>query len=142
MEFNPTTRKAITLVLLVFVLGVAIGAVGISLVNRRVYGALGRPQAADQPRPGDQRPKGRTRLVKNLTVDLDLNAEQQKELTSILENTQSRYDAIRQQMNPQFDEVRQQSRDHIRQILTPEQRPKFDDFMRRVDEEHHRKLAH
>jgi len=142
MEFNPTTRKAITLLLLVFVLGVAIGAVGIALVNRRVYGALGRPQASDQPRPGDQRLAGRTRLVRNLTQDLDLSAEQQKQLTSILENTQSRYDAIRQQMNPQFDQVREQGRDQIRQVLTPEQRPKFDDFMRRVDEEHHRKIAH
>jgi Spy/CpxP family protein refolding chaperone len=77
--------------------------------------------------------------VKRLTHDLSLDSSQETQLSQILSNTQSRYDAIRQQMNPQFDQVREQSRDQIRQILTPEQRPKFEDFMRRVDEEHHRR---
>jgi Spy/CpxP family protein refolding chaperone len=48
---------------------------------------------------------------------------------------QVRYNAIRQQMNPQFDEVRSQGREQMRQILTPEQRPKLDEFFRQVDEE-------
>ncbi len=31
-------------------------------------------------------------------------------------------------MNPQFDQIREQGHDQIRQILTPDQRPKFEDF--------------
>ena len=135
MEFNPATRKAITLVVLVFALGVAFGAVSTSLVNRRVYGARTRTQNGE-PRPG------RERLVKRLKGDLDLSAEQEAQLTGILANTQSRYDAVHEQMKPQFDQIREQGRDQIRQILTPEQRPKFEEFMRQVDEEHHRKVTH
>src|SRR5579864_990170 len=119
MTFNPASRKAIGLLLLVFVLGVAIGALGLTLMNGRVYGA--RPN----PRQGTPGP---TRVVNRLTRDLDLTADQQKRLSEILANTQARYNAIRQQMNPQFDQVRSEGREQIRQILTPEQQPKLDEF--------------
>ena len=140
MEFSASRKKAIVWVLLIFALGIAIGAVGTSLVNRRVYGALARQQAesAGPPRPGDPRGPGTARLVKKLTSDLDLNLDQQKSLTEILQNTQARYDAVREQMNPEFDRIRGDSRNHIREILTPEQRVKFEDFMKRVDEDRHR----
>ena len=130
MTFNPASRKAIGLLLLVFVLGVAIGALGLTLMNGRVYGA--RPNSR-QGTPGP------TRVVNRLTRDLDLTADQQKRLSEILANTQARYNAIRQQMNPQFDQVRSEGREQIRQILTPEQQPKLDEFYRQVDEEHRRK---
>jgi Spy/CpxP family protein refolding chaperone len=131
MTFNPASRKAIGLLLLVFVLGIAFGALGLTLMNRRVYGA--RPNARQQG------PSGPTRVVNRLTRDLDLTADQQKRLSEILANTQTRYNAIRQQMNPQFDQVRSEGREQIRQILTPEQQPKLDEFYRQVDEEHRRK---
>jgi len=35
----------------------------------------------------------------------------------------------------QADLVRQQGRENIRAILTPEQRPKFEEVLRRIDEE-------
>jgi Spy/CpxP family protein refolding chaperone len=131
MNFNPASRKAIGLLLLVFVLGVAIGALGLTLMNGRVYGA--RPNSRQQGAPGQPR------VVNRLTRDLDLTADQQKRLSEILANTQARYNAIRQQMNPQFDQVRSEGREQIRQILTPEQQPKLDEFYRQVDEEHRRK---
>ena|ERR1700722_12377062 len=134
MTFNPASRKAIALLVVVFVLGVALGALGLTVMNRRVYGAraeirpVGRTQAPDP-----------TRAVSRLTRDLDLTPDQQQRLGEILTNTQSRYNAIRQQMNPQFDQARAQSRDQIRQILTPEQQSKFEDFLRQVDEERRKK---
>ncbi len=35
----------------------------------------------------------------------------------------------------QSEQVRKQGREQIRAILTPEQRPKFEEFLRKLDEE-------
>jgi len=123
MQFSPTNRKALALIVLVLVLGVALGAVGHSLFDRRVLGA--RTQTRTDP------PRGVTRL----TTELNLSPDQQKQLSAILTDMQHRFDAVRQQMNPQFDQIRDQGHDQIRQILTPEQRPKFEDFLRRAADE-------
>jgi len=72
--------------------------------------------------------------VTRLTQELNLTAEQQTQLTGILRDTQARFEALRQAMNPRFDEARQQSRNRMRQIVTPEQRPILEEFLRRRDE--------
>ena len=125
MTSNPASKKAIALLVLVFGLGVAFGALGLRLLSGRVYGAR-TPRAQST---------GEMRVVNRLTHDLDLTLEQQKQVSEILTDMQVRYNAIRQQMNPQFDQVRSQGREQMRQILTPEQRPKLDEFFRQVDEE-------
>ena len=127
MQFSPTNRKALALIVLVLVLGVALGAVGHSLFDRRVLGA--RTQTRTDP------PRGVTRL----TTELNLSPDQQKQLSAILTAMQHQFDAIRQQLNPQFDQIRDQGHDQIRQILTPEQRPKFEDFLRRAADERRRR---
>jgi Spy/CpxP family protein refolding chaperone len=125
MTSNPASKKAIALLVLVFGLGVACGALGLRLLSGRVYGARA-PRAQST---------GEMRVVNRLTHDLDLTLEQQKQVSEILTDMQVRYNAIRQQMNPQFDQVRSQGREQMRQILTPEQRPKLEEFFRQVDEE-------
>ena len=52
---------------------------------------------------------------------------------------QTKYDGIRQQMSPQFEQVRQQGREQIRELLTPDQQPKFEDYLRRLDEDRKRR---
>ena len=127
MQFSPTNRKALALIVLVLILGVALGAVGHSLFDRRVLGA--RTQArTDQPRG-----------VNRLTTELNLTPDQQKQLGAILTDMQHGFDGVRRQMDPQFDQIREQGHDQIRQILTPEQRPKFEDFLKRVSEERRRR---
>jgi Spy/CpxP family protein refolding chaperone len=125
MEFNRASRKAIGLIALVFVLGIAFGAVGITLMNRHVFASRESVQAGPPQH----------RLVTRLTSQLNLTPDQQKQLQDLLTDTQKRYDAIHDQMNPQIVQVRANMRDHIREMLTPEQRPKFEDFLRQVDEE-------
>ena len=122
MESNPVNRKAIALLILVFVLGIALGAVGHMLLDRSVLAS----------RPRGQRGPG---AMNRLTQELILTPGQQQGVAASLAETQRRYDAIREQMGPQFDAARDQGRDQIRQILTPEQRPKFEDFLHRLDEE-------
>jgi Spy/CpxP family protein refolding chaperone len=127
MDFNRANRKAMALLALVFVLGVALGAVGNMLVDRNVFASRDRGQG------------GEHRLVDRLTSDLNLTPDQQKQFSDILADTQSRYDVIRKQMDPLFDEARNQSRNRMRKVLTPDQQPKFEDFLRRVDEERRRR---
>jgi Spy/CpxP family protein refolding chaperone len=130
MRFDGANRKAVGLLVLVFALGIALGAVGHMLSERSVLASRSRGPAAG---PGSG--PGSGQLVNRLTGDLNLSPDQQKQLKVILADTQSRYDAIRQQTAPQFDEARDQGRERMRQILTPDQVPKLDDFFRRVDED-------
>jgi Spy/CpxP family protein refolding chaperone len=127
MQFSPTNRKALALIVLVLILGVALGAVGHSLFDRRVLGARTQTRT-DQPRG-----------VNRLTTELNLTPDQQKQLSAILTDMQHGFDGVRRQMDPQFDQIREQGHDQIRQILTPEQRPKFEDFLKRVSEERRRR---
>jgi hypothetical protein len=136
MALGADNRKALALIILVFVLGVGLGAVGHSVADRRVLGARTRPPSPFlQPRPNPPR------AVARLTTELTLTPEQQKQIGDILAETQHRYDAVHDQMNPQFAEIRQEGRDQIRQVLTPEQRPKFEDYLKRLEEERRRRAA-
>jgi Spy/CpxP family protein refolding chaperone len=78
-------------------------------------------------------------LVKRMTQELRLTAGQQTQLSGILRDTRTKLDALRQQMDPQFEEVRLQNRERLRQIVTPEQRQGLEDFFQRRDQERRRK---
>ena len=133
MQFSPANRKALGLIFLVLVLGIALGAVGEVFVNQRVLGARRQVQVQNPGRPVPPR------AVARLTNELNLTSDQQKQLSAILTEMQQRFDVIHQQMNPQFDQIREQGHDQIRQILTPEQRPKFEDFLQRAAEDRRRR---
>jgi hypothetical protein len=129
--------KALALITLVFFLGIALGAVGHSVADRRVLGARtpAQPPAFLQPRPNPPR------AVARLTNELKLTPEQQKQIGEILADMQHRYDVVHDQMNPQFEQIREQGHEQIRQVLSPDQRPKFEDFLQRVAEERRRRAG-
>ena len=112
-------RKALLVVAIVFVLGVAVGAMGFYLASNQVVAG------------GDRR----ATLVERLTMELSLTPEQQGQLTAILDESKKRYDEIYAPIRPQVDAVRQQGRQKIRAILNAEQLAKFEDRLRRMDEE-------
>ena len=126
MDIRSPNRKAIALLFLVLALGIALGAVAATVVNRHVYAARVRT-------PNTVRP------VIRLTQDLSLTSDQAKQVSTILGDMQTKYDGIRQQMSPQFEQVRQQGREQIRKLLTPDQQPKFEDYLRRLDEDRKRR---
>jgi len=43
--------------------------------------------------------------------------------------------AIHDQADAQLDQVHQKGREQIRAILTPEQRPKFEEFLKNLDQQ-------
>jgi Spy/CpxP family protein refolding chaperone len=127
MDVRQGNRKAVLLVFLVFVLGIALGSVGTYVITTRVFAA--RP-------PGSHGPSN---TIAIFTRHLNLSPEQQKQIETILSDTRARYVEIRQQANPEYEKVRQEGRERIRQVLTAEQKPKFEDMLQRMDAERQRR---
>jgi Spy/CpxP family protein refolding chaperone len=119
-------RRAVFLVVVVFVLGLALGGLSMHLAADRLWGG--------HPGKGKGR-DGRPTVVQQLTMELGLTPEQQQQLSQILEESKTKYQAIYDQVRPQLQQVREAGRNRIRAILTPEQRPKFEERVRRMDEE-------
>jgi len=127
----PTVQQKATLWLgLVFVLGTALGAVLGYAFAHRSYAATAPAQLTAEQRRAQKR--------EQLTRDVGLTAEQQTQVVAILDEAQTEYKAIHAVSDPQVDAVRQKSRDKIRLILTPDQKPKFEQFIRKMDEERKR----
>jgi Spy/CpxP family protein refolding chaperone len=121
---NQGSRKAFLLVLLVFALGIGLGSAGTYVVTSRVLAA--------HPQQGAHTPANHMAMF---TRDLNLNPEQQKQIQAILTETRARYAEIHSEADPEYERARQAGREKIRQVLTPEQRPKFEDLLHRIDEE-------
>jgi hypothetical protein len=124
METSKKRGEAAVLVLVVFLLGALLGGLGNHLWGERVWGR--------QNPPG---PPTKTQIISDLTQQLELTPDQQKQLTGIVDDTRAQWRTLYSTIEPRHEEIRQQSRDRIRAILTTEQKPKFEDFVHRLDEQ-------
>ena len=131
MDTNQGNRKAVLLVFVLFVLGLALGSMGTYLVTTRVLAA--HPQAAPAHSPAH--------TMEIFTRDLNLNPDQQIQIQAILNDTRARYAELHEKLDPEYEQVRHQGRERIRQILTPEQRPKFEELLRQMDEDRRKRQA-
>jgi hypothetical protein len=123
---TPATRKAAIWVIVVFLLGVAGGAMlGYGYAHHSVA-------AAGRPLPEAER---RAKRVAELTGKLSLTSDQAKQLDAILLGWHGEMKAIHEQSEAQIERLRQKGRDQIRAILTTEQKPKFEEFLHNLDEE-------
>lgn len=127
---TTATRKAALWVGAVFLLGAALGGVlGYLFAHRPVSAA----------NPPLSEPERRAHRVAELAKQLSLTPEQAQQLDSIFLHWHGEAQAIRDQADAQMDVVRQKGRAQVRAILTPDQVPKFEEFLKRVDEERKRK---
>jgi len=76
----------------------------------------------------------RQRVVRRLTRELRLSDPQVHQVDQILADTAKSYSELHKQVYPQFDAIRGQARDRIRQILAPEQVARFNEMVRQADE--------
>jgi Spy/CpxP family protein refolding chaperone len=127
-------RAAVLLVIAVFVLGIALGVLGTYLEGYRVFGASIIHRTRPDRSPAAQQRERQAR-VEQLTKDLSLTADEQQKLDAVLTQMSGTYSGIHQQFSGQMDQARKHGRDEIRAILTPEQVAKFDEMMRKMDEE-------
>lgn len=72
-------------------------------------------------------------IAQQMSQRLHLNPEQQKQVDDVLQETVGQYQQLEQHLAPQFDQVRQRDRDHLRAILNPVQRVDFDRIVAEVD---------
>lgn len=111
------TRLKIGLVVIgVFLLGCI---TGVSLDS--VYRLRTR---ADQQRDSGKRDSGAA--LEHMKRDLKLNEQQTTDIKVILDQTGNDYRALRGEVRPRYDAIRQSARTRIRAMLTPEQQQLFD----------------
>jgi Spy/CpxP family protein refolding chaperone len=128
---NPESRQKAGLWLaVVFVLGAAIGGVfGYSFSQRQVVaGPLITTQQLTEP-------QRRAKRVMEMTKEMNLTQEQASSFDSIIHQAHDQMKVIRDKSETDVDAVRQQARDQMRQLLTPEQRPKFEEMVQHMDAE-------
>jgi len=129
MSETAATRKAALWVGVVFLLGAALGGVlGYLFAHRPVNAA----------NPPLSEPERRARRVEELTRELTLTPQQAQQVDAILLQRHTETKAIHDQTDAQLDAVRQKGRAEVRAILTSEQLPKFEEFLKRMDEERKR----
>ncbi|HEV8482998.1 MAG TPA: hypothetical protein VGV87_05520 [Blastocatellia bacterium] len=130
MEGRTTSRnKARILVLSVFVIGAAAGALSMNLYQGR----------GSRKGPHSNTPVA---IVDKMKGRLNLTPDQSENIGAILKDTFNQYDIIRQdadpcfqQIKPRFDAVRQASREKMRAVLTEGQLPEFEKMVRERDAE-------
>ena len=127
MNETPATRKAVIWVVIVFLLG----ATGGGMLGY-VYATHHCVSAASTPLPESER---RAKRVAQWTQDFGLSSEQAKQLDAILLELHGESKAIHDQSDAQMEQLRKKGREQIRAILTPEQRPKFEEWLAKRDAE-------
>ena len=124
METNKARGEAAVLVVVVFLLGALLGGVGTHVWGEHIWGRVREPGLP----PRDQ-------VITDLTHELQLTPDQQKQLGTIIDETRAQWRAMYAALDPQHEQIRQHGRERIRAILTAEQLPKFEQFMQRIDEQ-------
>jgi esterase/lipase len=125
---NPDIRKKAAIWLaLVFVLGTATGGVfGYSLA-RRSYAATKTVMLSEAER--------RAKKVAEMTQAIGLTDEQVQKADGLIKNAQTEIRSIHDKSDAEVDVVRMKTREQMRTFLTPEQAPKFEQYVQRLDEE-------
>jgi Spy/CpxP family protein refolding chaperone len=114
---GKTLLKVWLMVLGVFALGCLTGA---SLDS--VY----RIRARNNERQEGRGRRDKKDVFESMKRDLNLNEQQATEIRAILDQTRNDYRALRAEVRPRYDQVRQNARARIRALLTPEQQLRFD----------------
>ena len=130
MDSNTNSQtKARVIVVSVFVIGFVAGALALNLYQR-----LTSSSNKDMPRNGTEF------LIRRMNDKVGLTSEQQEQIKKILDETNDKYREIRKDIEPsikpfepRFNAVRQESRDRIRTLLTPDQLPKYEQMVTEHD---------
>jgi hypothetical protein len=135
MRNSNARLEAAVLVFVVFLLGLFLGGVGSHLWDERVQGNA---QLSGRP---NTKPT-RNQVVNDLTQRLQLTPDQQKQIAVVIDDTRSKWQALYAPLDGSHEQIRQQGRANIRAVLTPDQQIKFDDFLKRLDDQRKKDAAH
>ena len=123
---SETRQKARLWLALVFILGAAIGGVfGYSFAHRS-YAATQGPTTLSEP-------ERRAKRMAEMTREVGLTPEQSTQIDQIIHQAHDEIKAIHDRTDADVDAVRQRAREQTRTLLTPEQKPKFEAWIQRMD---------
>ena len=126
---GESLKKARAWLAVVFVLGMAIGGVfGYSFAHRTLAASLVAPPQLSEP-------ERRTRRVAEMTKEVGLTPEQATSVDAIIHQTHDQMKAIHDKSDADLEALRQNARNEMRQLLTPEQKPKFEAMVQKMDAE-------
>jgi Spy/CpxP family protein refolding chaperone len=86
-------------------------------------------------------PERRAYRVAAMTKEVGLTPEQSQKVDGIIAAAHQQMKSIHDQAETDVDGVRQKARALVREVLTAEQKPKFEDYVRRMDEERKKQQA-
>ena len=111
--------KAIFGVILVFVLGILCGILATHLMYKYRFESIlsGRAQNREEF------------IVKKLNRRLNLDSRQEEQIRTIIHGTHEEMKALRNSFRPQTEAIIERSQAKIREILTPEQRKKYEQLI-------------
>ncbi len=121
--------KVIVVAMVIFGLGAVTGG----LVVQRTQTTAVVPAKETSPRPphfGKSDQARRFDFLKCAEKELALSPEQNAQMELVVSNGQQRMRAIWEEFNPRMQAHYCETRDQINDILTPEQRERFEEFMK------------
>lgn len=124
---NKASIKTWAVLFAVFALGCITG-IGVGGVYRERTSASFR----------ESRAREHERLFEKIRTDLSLTDDQAKAMRQVLDETASEFRALRNQLRPRYEELRQKTRGRMRGLLRPEQQQKFDSLMTEIDAQRER----
>ncbi len=112
------TRRAYLYFVLTFLLGIVLGAWG--MFSYGWYSGQWHRTFSKQ------------RTLRHLKRELNLSDLQVQQLSEIMDDSSKKYKALDEKIEPEYDALRDERRNRIRQILNPEQLLKFNEMIQRL----------
>jgi DNA anti-recombination protein RmuC len=107
--------------ILIFILGGISGWIGHCIYRSNNETSQAKPLSKDQEFQ---------KIMDTMTRELKLDTEQKKLLKEIFDESRMKYRALSKQFRPQYEAIRNESDDKIRQMLRPEQKTRFEELLR------------
>ena len=107
--------------ILVFLLGAVAGSVSHSIYQERI-----------KPTVATVTPPKRESIVNRMAREFNLDEQQKDSLKSIFAQSIQRYRMLGQQYRPQWETIRKETDDQIKKILRPDQRSKYEEFLKKA----------
>ena len=121
--------KAKLLVFTIFFTGIASGILIANFYTTRVMTSA--PDTTTNPPAREQKVQ---RDINKFYDYLGLDQAQREKMHKIGEETRHEFQDLQKETQPRFEAIRQESRSKIRAVLNDEQRVKYDEFTRKMDE--------
>src|SRR5215510_8631363 len=124
------TFKAKLLVFSIFFTGILTGILIANFYTTRVTGT---PDTSNPPQRAERTQRAQ-RDINKFYDYLGLDQAQREQMHKIGEETRHEFQELRKETQPRFAAIQEKSRVKIRAVLNDEQRAKYDEFRRRMDE--------